>query len=193
MKNYSVLLIGLLLVSEVTVSDPLSDDDIDRQISAYFSLMPTFIELREKLYSNEETRKKMSDAPVNSGFRTIVELGKDTSTNDYNKLQSSALKYGYESVEAWAFVNDRISTLFGYMANIGQYPSAYGENTGITENTDIFSYISDETKPENVRQDISSRINKICDDYCIEASDLESVGRRYPDLLSAYNEFRNSR
>ena len=58
MKNYSVLLIGLLLVSEVTVSDPLSDDDIDRQISAYFSLMPTFIELREKLYSNEETRKK---------------------------------------------------------------------------------------------------------------------------------------
>ena len=190
MKQVSVVSVGLLLIHGVAVGDPLSDEDIDRHISALPIMIDLFRDLRDKLGSNPKTAKIISDAPLKSGFRTIIDTGKNERLGEYNSMEKIALEHDFESIEEWALVNDRVETLFLHAANIAVFPAPYGKNSGITKDTDIFAYINDETKPENIRQRISESFVDVCEEYCVEPSDLESVSRRYSDLLIAYNKIR---
>ena len=117
---------------------------------------------------------------------TIIELAKNKGLEDYKHLEAIALKSGYESIEEWALVNDRVETMFNHAVNIAGFPMPYGRNSGITSDTDIFAYINDETQPEDIRKRISDSFAGVCDEHCVEPSDLESVGRWCPDLLLAY-------
>ena len=191
-KRFLIVLVCMGLVHGVAVSDPLSDEDIDRKISAYPSVMAAYLELQEVLYNTEELRDETLEAPLNGRFRNNIEMAKNHKVDDYNGIQALALEHGYESIEAWALISDRIVPLFGQMATIGEYPIGFGENSELTADTDIYAYISDETKPIEVRDKISKNLEETCKNHCIEATDLESVGRRYSDILAAYNAFRES-
>jgi len=190
-KRVLIVFVGMFLVHGVAVSDPLSDKDIDRKISAYPSVMAVYLELQEVLY-NTGFSDEIHEAPVNGQFRNIIDIAKNHKPDEYNAMQVLALEHGYESIEAWALISDRIVPLFGQMASIGQWPEGWGENSQLTADTDVYAYISDETKPKDVRDKISKNFEETCNNHCIEISDLESIGRRYSDILAAYNAFRES-
>ena len=160
MKRFLIVLVCMGLVHGVAVSDPLSDEDIDRKISAYPSVMAAYLELQEVLYNTEELRDETLEAPLNGRFRNNIEMAKNHKVDDYNGIQALALEHGYESIEAWALISDRIVPLFGQMATIGEYPIGFGENSELTADTDIYAYISDETKPIEVRDKISKNLEE---------------------------------
>ena len=86
MKRFLIVLVCMGLVHGVAVSDPLSDEDIDRKISAYPSVMAAYLELQEVLYNTEELRDETLEAPLNGRFRNNIEMAKNHKVDDYNGI-----------------------------------------------------------------------------------------------------------
>ena len=191
-----LIVIGLtwMLSTGLAYSDALTNKDIDLHISKMQILNPAFVALRKKLESVEELNDRMRGSSVNNGFSTIVEIGRSEKLAEFATLESLVTDNGYQSVNEWSQLNDRIETVFFTAANMaGVSRFINGKKTGITDGTNIFSYIEDESRPQDVRDTIKDRLTELCKLYCSDQSDLYSVGSRYGDLLSAYRELRKKR
>lgn len=194
MKKFVLLYVFTCLFSPLAHSDILSNNDIDLHIEKLQVLNPAFVALRVKLEANAESAKAMSQAKLNNGFQVIVGLGENANVNEYTDLETLVLENGYQSIDNWAEVNDRIETMYFTATNLADFSRFInGKKTGINAGTDIFSYIEDESNPEDVRNMLAGKLTEQCELHCADSSDLNSIGKRYSDLLTAYNDLRKSK
>ena len=159
MKKFVLLYVFTCLFSPLAHSDILSNNDIDLHIEKLQVLNPAFVALRVKLEANAESAKAMSQAKLNNGFQVIVGLGENANVNEYTDLETLVLENGYQSIDNWAEVNDRIETMYFTATNLADFSRFInGKKTGINAGTDIFSYIEDESNPEDVRNMLAAFI-----------------------------------
>ena len=194
MRKLFVIGMAWMLSTGLAYPDALTNEDIDLHISKMHILNPAFVALRKKLESVEELYDRMRGSSINNGFSTIVEIGSSEKLAEFAILETLVTDNGYQSVIEWSQLNDRIETVFftaSNMAGVSRFIN--GKKTGINDGTNLFSWLEDESNPQDVRDTISDRLIELCNLYCADQSDLESVGNRYGDLLSAYDELRKSR
>jgi len=173
--------------SEPTTVDEPAGDLTNDKIDQFLTMLPVATKAMESLQkkvSKEDNSKMMRAMSKGKVFRTVLEIASDT--QEISALEVDVTKAGFESMAEWAYVSDRITSVFMTSELVGSIASIPYEEQGYTEGTNIFDFISDESKPEDVRTKLQSELEKACAESCIVPADLDIVGARIGEVSAMF-------
>ena len=164
----------------------LTPDHVDR----FLKTMPTTAEalksLQKKVGADKEANKKLAGAmPKGEMFRTVAAVA--TALNEITDLKTETEKAGFESIGDWAYVGDRITSVFMVSNMLGAIASIPYADQGFTEGTNVFEFIDDESKSEKIRNELRKELESSCTETCVVPKDLAVVGARIKDVEAAFN------
>lgn len=175
-----------LVTPTMALDTELTPDHVDR----FLKTMPTTAEalksLQKKVGADKEANKKLAGAmPKGEMFRTVAAVA--TALNEITDLKTETEKAGFESIGDWAYVGDRITSVFMVSNMLGAIASIPYADQGFTEGTNVFEFIDDESKSEKIRNELRKELESSCTETCVVPKDLAVVGARIKDVEAAFN------
>ena len=90
-----------------------------------------------------------------------------------------AVNAGYENIDDWAYTGDRLVSVYFAVDAVASLGHIFYDDEGYTEDTDIFVYVDDQTKPEEIRDTLRGKIEDRCARDCVVPADLYIAGERF--------------
>ena len=184
-----ILLCCIILSPAVALSDNHSYDLTDEKVDRYLQVMPDTSKvlkaLEKRLRPDKELNEKVQ-AAVSQGkmHRTILEVAADSP--ELGELKSVVENAGYESLDAWAYTSDRITSVF----MVGEFLNAFAAlsfaDIGFKEGDNVFDFVTDQSRPAEARSKLLQQLEDDCEKSCVVADDLEVVAPRMKEVVEAF-------
>ena len=173
------------VIPTMALDTELTDDHINQFLKIMPSTSTALKSLQTKLASNEEANKKVR-AAVTEGkmFRTVVEIASEL--YEITALETTVINSGYESIGDWAYIGDRIMSVFFVGEMLSAIASIPYADKGFEEGTNVFEFIADESNSKPIRKKLQNELEKNCAESCVVSSDLAVVGARIRDIAAAF-------
>ena len=174
-----LLLATLLCLPFGASGDTLNVEEIDRFLLTGPQLVKSMQALQKRLSSDDERVKKIMAATRDNRdfYRTVIEQVGDT--QEIKELKSVAVNAGYENIDDWAYTGDRLVSVYFAVDAVASLGHIFYDDEGYTEDTDIFVYVDDQTKPEEIRDTLRGKIEDRCARDCVVPADLYIAGERF--------------
>jgi hypothetical protein len=178
----TICLIGTLPVIAATITN----DEIDRFLVSIPTSSDLLDQVRSKLKKDTALSKKLAVAQLDGKYmRETVSAIK--SWPEYPELEKLVKTSGFDSIEDWSLVVDRV---FGVISSAhwvvltASMPIPNGEAPVLKRDSNLFDYLNDEANDAKMREKYSKQLAELCEKMCYDTSDLPIVGARYNEIES---------
>jgi hypothetical protein len=175
-------LMGTLPVLATTITN----DEIDRFLVSIPTTSDLLNQVRTKLKQDKTLSKKLAVAQLDGKFmRETVSAIK--SWPEYPELEKLVKISGFDSVDDWSLVVDRV---FGVVSSAhwvvltASMPMPNGDTPALKQDSNLFDYLNDEANDAKMREKYSKQLAELCEKMCYDSSDLPIVGARYNEIKS---------
>jgi len=174
-----------LAVPTMALDSKLTNDHVDQFLNIMPSTSKALDSLQKKLASNKAANKRLMSAMTKGElFRTVVTVAGEY--EEITGLEVEVKNAGYQSIADWAYIGDRIVSVFmvgEMMSAIASIPYA---EMGFVEGTNVFEFIADDSKPIDIRNKLQTELESDCAKSCVVPADLAVAGARIEDIAEAF-------
>ncbi|MEJ2592512.1 MAG: hypothetical protein P8178_14150 [Candidatus Thiodiazotropha sp.] len=183
----SLLLATLCLIATPPVfAASITDDEIDRFLVSIPVTSDLLDQVRAKLKQDNGLSKKLAVAQLDGKYmREIVSSIK--SWPEYPQLEKQVKTSGFDSVDDWSLVVDRV---FGVVSSahwvtlVASMPIPNGPKPVLERDSNLFDYLGDEANDPKMREKYGRQLAEMCEKMCYDTADLPVVGARYNEIES---------
>lgn len=183
----SRLLVSIcLLVSVPAFSSTITDDEIDRFLVSVPKTRQVMDEIKAKIEKDRQIAKQVAKAQLDGQYmREVARVAKEWP--EYPMLEKSVRQSGFNSVDDWSLVVDRV---FGVILSArlvvltASMPRPNSDSPALSTDTNLFAYLSEEGNDPRLREKYEKQLSEMCASMCYDTSDLAVVGARYDEIES---------
>jgi hypothetical protein len=187
----SLLFATICLIATLPVfAAAITDDQIDRFLVSVPVTSDLLDQVRAKLKQDEGLSKKLAVAQLDGKYmREIVSTIK--SWPEYPELEKLVKTSGFDSVDDWSLVVDRV---FGVVSSahwvtlVASMPIPNGPKPVLERDSNLFEYLGDEANDSKMREKYGQQLAQMCEKMCYDTADLPVVGARYNEIESVINK-----
>lgn len=142
-------------------------------------------QIQAKLKSNKEANKLISGA-VTKGemLRTMVAIA--DKAGEIENVAAAVKESGFESIEDWAYTGDRILSVMFVNEMLNAIAPLSFSAKGFPEDAEIFEFITNESNPQELRNELSVALEETCQSDCVVPADLAAVSKHLAEIKSAF-------
>ncbi|MES9972396.1 MAG: hypothetical protein ABW092_20375 [Candidatus Thiodiazotropha sp.] len=193
MKQYllKLLTITLLIASMPALSSTITDAEIDKFLKSVPITSDLLDKVKAKVKKDHALAKKLSKAQL-EGKYTREMANELKSWPEYATLETLVKQSGFDSVEAWSLVVDRVFGVISSAQWVVLVASMPMPNSDIppvlTRDTDLFEFLNDTSNDAELREKYGKQLQEMCTRMCYDQADLPVVGARFQEIKSVTNK-----
>lgn len=186
-QHVSRLITALCLLSSAPVFPAtITNSEIDQFIHSIPITNNLLVKVKAKVNQDGSLSKKLASAQLDGKYtRELVNEVKGWP--EHSELEELVRQSGFESVEAWSLVVDRV---FGVISSanwvvlMASMPNAKAAPE-LTRETNLFEYLNDEKNDRASREKYGKQLQEMCAKLCYDRSDLPVVSARFDEIKTA--------
>ncbi len=187
-KCLSAVLFVCCLVQSVSVAaETITNAELDMFLACAPKISATINRIRNQLNKEAKFSERLSTAQVEGNYmREMLRLVREWP--EYPALEKAVKGVGFETVDAWSFVADRVLGVImsaNYVVLTGSLAEKESESPALNVDTNIFTYLNDESNDPVLRMKFRDQLQEVCEKLCYDTADLLVVGARYEELQAA--------
>ncbi|MES9943411.1 MAG: hypothetical protein ABW080_00455 [Candidatus Thiodiazotropha sp.] len=193
MKHYLLTFFALafLTTSMPALSSTITNAEIDKFLKSVPITSDLLDKVKAKIKKDDALSKKLSKAQLEGKYtrEMVIEL---KAWPEYPALEAQVKQSGFDSVEAWSLVVDRV---FGVVSSaqwvvlVASMPMPNSDAAPVlTRDTNLFEFINDTNNDAKLREKYDKQLQEMCTRMCYDQSDLPVVGARFSEIKSVTNK-----
>lgn len=183
----SALTSFLLFVPLLAAAATLTDADIDKFIRAVPVTAPALDTMKSKIERDDALGKSMTLAQMDGRLhRELIKL--TAAWPEQTQLADQVKNEGFDSVDEWALVADRITAVIAsaqWVVAAASMPTPGSDQATLDADTNLFDYLQDDANDASLRSKYRQQLAEMCERMCFDTSDLPAVSKRYKDINAA--------
>ncbi|WP_316367548.1 hypothetical protein [Candidatus Thiodiazotropha sp. CDECU1] len=193
MKHYLLTFFALafLTTSMPALSSTITNAEIDKFLKSVPITSDLLDKVKAKIKKDDALSKKLSKAQL-EGKYTREMVSELKAWPEYPALEAQVKQSGFDSVEAWSLVVDRV---FGVVSSaqwvvlVASMPMPNSDAAPVlNRDTNLFEFLNDTNNDAKLREKYGKQLQEMCTRMCYDQSDLPVVGARFSEIKSVTNK-----
>jgi hypothetical protein len=176
------------VISTPSFSSTITNSEIDKFLKSIPITSKLMDKVKAKVDKDNSLSKTLSSAQLEGKYmRKMVSEVK--AWPEYPELELLVKKAGFESIDEWSLVADRIYGVVSsahWVVLVASMPVPGSDAVpALNRDTNLFEFLNNEENDPKLRQKYGKQLEEMCAKLCYDQSDLPVVGSRYNEIDSA--------
>jgi hypothetical protein len=175
----------ILIASMPALSSTITNEEIDKFLKSVPITSNLLDKVKAKVKKDDELAKKLAKAQLD-GMYTREMVNALKTWPEYSALEGLVKQSGFNSVEEWSLVVDRV---FGVISSaqwvvlVASMPMPNSTAKPVlTRETNLFEFLNDTNNDPELREKYGKQLEEMCTKMCFDQSDLPVVGARFSEI-----------